>query len=509
VGISEAISADGVEAQTRLLPNGALYGIYGAAMAVSIAVWLIALRSPLFLDETCAYWQINGGFSGIWARQWLFFPAYSYILWLGTKVLGTSEVALRIPSLLAMLGAVYLLYRAARELFDRETALIAAVLFCVHPIIIFAAVNARPYAFAALAINAAIFVGLRLRGSDSKGLAALFGILAAFIVYFQFLYVTILPALLLCFFIARTGERKTQWRQFWIALAAFAVAFLPVIPGLRFLLRTRGTHVYEAAPKMSQLLWTIAPGWLPVLFLGTALIAFMVFAVKPGRRGAAEHFERWQIVACAALALVPLLTLYGVSAGTSIHTFADIHRTVAVPGIALCWAIVMSRFRPALRLLFCVALVAVTAIVFFRDPGSRQPEYTWKYAVQVVERNASVDNAPVVVCSNFPEADYTAMPANPKDSNLFAQLSYYKLTVPVVPLPRTMHSAATELGSRFLEEAAQKHERFLAMGDPPSYKILAWLASSASGRFDVRKLGVFDQTEVLEFDPRVKAGGVK
>ena len=52
-----------------------------------------------------------------------------------------------------MLGAVYLLYRSARELFDWDVAVIAAVVFCLHPIVNSESIDVRPYAFAALAIT--------------------------------------------------------------------------------------------------------------------------------------------------------------------------------------------------------------------------------------------------------------------------------------------------------------------------------------------------------------------
>ena len=59
------------------------------------------------------------------------------------------------------------------------------------------------------------------------------------------------------------------------------------------------------------------------------------------------------------------------------------------------------------------------------------------------ENNASADNAPVIICSDFPEADYVPMPMDSaKESRLFTQLSYYKLTVPVVPLPRALNEEA-------------------------------------------------------------------
>ena len=174
--------------------------------------------------------------------------AYSYILWLWTKVAGTSEIALRIPSILATLAAVYVVYLSAREMFDRETALVAAVFLGLHPAILFASIDVRPYAFEVLMINVAIFILIRLRHNNSNWLSMLFGISAACIVWFQYLFAVILPILALCFLALKIGERKSMWRQFGVAFAAFTVALLPTIPGFLFLLRTRQAHVFDTAP---------------------------------------------------------------------------------------------------------------------------------------------------------------------------------------------------------------------------------------------------------------------
>ena len=93
-------------------------------MPSSISIWFIAIRAPLWLDETVSIYLIQGGFAGIMSRQvWPDAPTYSCLLWLWTKAMGMGEIALRISSVLPMLAAVYLLYRAARELFDREIAI--------------------------------------------------------------------------------------------------------------------------------------------------------------------------------------------------------------------------------------------------------------------------------------------------------------------------------------------------------------------------------------------------
>ena len=205
---------------------------------------------------------------------------------------------------------------------------------------------------------------------------------------------------------------------------------------------------------------------------------------------------------------MPILILYGVSMGTSIHIFLARYCIVAVPGIALCWAFLVSRIDSrALRLLFCTALVAATAYHSFRSPASRVHNYTWKYALDVAEKSAAADNAPVLICSDLPESDYMPMPVGSaiKDSALFAPLSYYQLSVPVVPLPRALNADAIQTGSQFLQGAAKRHERFLALAFEASYDTLDWLASNAEGTHRVHELGVFDRVRVLEFIPRPPA----
>jgi len=487
--------------------NRVSFSIYVIALAVSISTWLMAIRSPLHLDETGSYWQINAGFAGIWPRQFvcLSFPAYSYILWLSSKLIGTSEIALRIPSVIAMLGAVYLLYLAAREIFQRDIAIIAAVIFSLHPIVAFASIDIRPYAFGVLATNAAILILLRLRRSSSSWLAALFGLTAASIIWFHYLFGVILPALALCFIVFKWRDRKTLLRQLSMAFAAFALAFLPLIPGLIDLFRTSRSHVYEMAPDPADLVRTLLPGSLFFILCGTALVAFLVFAARR-ERSEVNRFEGWHLLLCTSLAFIPLLILYGLSAETPLHMFAPRHRLEAVPGIALCWAFALSRVRSrSVRLLFCVVLVATTAFQYCTSPVSGYHGPSMKYVLNFAETNASVDDAPVLICSGFVESSYSAMPSmeTVKGSLLFAPLSYYKVSVPVVPLPQLMNDEAVRDGTQFLQEAARKHMRFLVIGDQTvNSKTLDWFAHNAAATHSVDNLGVFDGNEVLEFVPR-------
>ncbi|MFY9854657.1 MAG: glycosyltransferase family 39 protein [Terracidiphilus sp.] len=482
--------------------------VYALALALSIWVWFIAVRAPLWVDETATYWQIKAGFWGIWPRQFLTLssPEYGYVLWLSAKLFGTSEIALRTPSILAMLGAAYLLYRAARELFSRDCAILAAIIFCLDPIVVFAAIDVRPYAFAALATNATIFILFLLRRNGTNWLAALFGLSAACIIWFHFLFVVFLPALVLCFFVLKIGDRKTAWRQFSVALAVFALAFLPVIPLMMSALHNVHSHVSEPAPTLGRLAWTLAPGWLLPCLCGTGFAAFLVSAAARPRESKKQYKDR-PILLCVSLAFIPVFILYGVSAVTSIHLTPSRYLLIAVPGISLCWAMLVDAFHPrSIRLLFCVAFVMITACFYFRFPLSRRDLASYKFALEAAEQSASADDAPVLICSDFIESNYVEMPVDSaKESKFFAPLSYYKLSVPVVPLPMDLNEEAIRVSSRFLKEAASKHERFLAVAYRSSYRTLDWLTQSASATYSVRELGIFDDVKVLEFIPRAAA----
>ena len=82
--------------------------------------------------------------------------------------------------------------------------------------------------------------------------------------------------------------------------------------------------------------------------------------------------------------------------------------------------------------------------------------YSWKDALAFVEKNASADNAPVLICSDIPEADHMRMPVGAaiEETGILPPLSYYKLTVPVTPLPRALNEEAIRAGSEFLQQQA-------------------------------------------------------
>jgi mannosyltransferase len=471
---------------------------YGVALAACISVWFLAVRAPLWTDETLSYWQIAGGFKQIWSRsvQGNSFAAYAYILWLTKTLFGDKELALRIPSILAMLAAVYVLYRCAREMFDWDASLIAAMLFALPRAVVFAAIDVRPYPFALLVTNLTIFLLLRWMKTRSTVYAALLGISSAGIFYFHYLFASILLGLVVYYLLTRASSLRADVRQIGIALGCFAIVMLPVLPRLRYIYETRATHSFTDPPQGASLLRTLSPG-NGQLWVAAGIILLAVVARKittPNR----ELLNK--LLLCASLALVPILCLYGISVTTSVHVFIPRYLMVAVPGLALCWGWLCNLIdsRP-LRGLFCVAFLGLCVFQAYSSPLSRRHEESWKGSLAFADANAAEDHAPLLMCSPLVEADFQPMPAIASQSVLYAPLSYYKVKAPVVPLPRTVNAETKRQVRQFLLTAGQ--ERFLVLAPWPSLRIVDLLAYESQSTHTPRVLGKFDEIWVVEFVP--------
>jgi hypothetical protein len=476
--------------------------VYPIALLASLSIWLLALRAPLWLDETLAYWQVSGGFWKIWSRSALMPSSigYLYTLWAARSIFGSQEIALKIPSTFALLGAVYFLFRSARQLFDQDIAFLVCIFFALEPNVVFAATDARPYAFALLATNFAIFAFVVWMKQHEMRQAILFGAAAAGILYFHYLFGAILPAFAIYYLAVRRHSIKTDARQLAAVLTSFTLFILPLIYRVLSLYHTRATHVVQELPHSAlAALNTLAPMQTLIGFVATAFLAALVRKLKlPGR----DCFPA--ILLCPLLALVPAGILYGLSAVTPLHLVIPRYFTVVAPGSALTWGLLTSRIDSRmLRQIFCVGLVGITMFECYSSPNSRKHEVNFKQAHEFVNANVATDNAPVLVCSAFIEADFEPLPTDRTSENaLNSQLTYYPINAPVVFLPMSLNDEAMRIGKQTVAMALQRHQRFLVIAAPTSYQTVEWLANYSRGALAAQQIGTFDdEIVVLEFRP--------
>lgn len=365
-----------------------------AALLASLLVWLTGLRNTFWLDETLAYWQVSGGIWKIWDRslQMSSSIGYLYILWVAKSFLANQEIALKIPSTLAMLGAVYFLFRIARELFDQESAFLTCIFFCLDPNAVFAATDALPYAFALLATNLAIFIFIRWMTRHRMPQAILFGVASAAILYLSFhcLYGVILPAFAIYYLAVRRRSIRIDAWQLAAILASFALLALPLLFHVMAEYRMRAQYhirqldVVQASAPVWMALKTLAPVRMLIGFGVMVLVAVVLRKVK---LAGSDCFPA--VLFCLLLALVPACILLAVGTATLLHfQVPPEYFLVTAPGIALTWGLLTSRIDSRwLRRGFCVALVTITLFQRFSSPLTRQHELNFERDVPVKMRD--------------------------------------------------------------------------------------------------------------------------
>lgn len=130
-----------------------------AVLILGLGLRLWGLNSALWYDEAFSAWLARLPLSNlIEATLGDVHPPLYYLILAGvTRLVGHSEAALRLPSLLAGLALIWLVYRLSRSLGHSEaTAHTAALLCAIAPFQVYYSQEARPYALVMLAYTAAV-----------------------------------------------------------------------------------------------------------------------------------------------------------------------------------------------------------------------------------------------------------------------------------------------------------------------------------------------------------------
>jgi len=172
VGLRAAIAA---ESRVHL-------GVLAALTATGLLLRVAYLFQPMRYDEANTYLQFA---SQPWYVALTTYPApnnhvfHSLLVHLSTTVFGGEPWAIRMPALVAGVLLVPGTYLAARALYGRDAALVAAALVAVSSVLVEFSVNARGYTIAALVFVLLVALATRLVASDNQAEWLAFAVLAA------------------------------------------------------------------------------------------------------------------------------------------------------------------------------------------------------------------------------------------------------------------------------------------------------------------------------------------
>lgn len=246
-------------------PNGVAAGWWLLAITLLAAI-VRCYRldgQALWIDETASLRNAlafgRGGFPALIAADHVA-PLHSILLWVAIAIGGSdSEIALRLPSVIAGVATVPAGYLAALRMFgERRVALVAAGLIAISPFAIWYAQEARMYAL--LLLCATAFVALswpavsrRLGLSELAALAA-----TSTIGFYTHQYMVFLVASFGLFLLVRGGPRGViatlRTAGFWQWTAAQALASALFLFWIAATMQQAGA--YSGLAKPAILLWT-------------------------------------------------------------------------------------------------------------------------------------------------------------------------------------------------------------------------------------------------------------
>ncbi len=140
-------------------------------VTLAVTLWKIQVPS-LWRDEAATQSATQRSFTGLIAMLGhvdVVHGSYYMLMWLDVRLAGRSELALRLPSALAMAAAAALITVTGRRLVSGRAGLAAGLTFAALPAVSWFAQDARPFALETAAGAAASYFLVRLAEDGGRG----------------------------------------------------------------------------------------------------------------------------------------------------------------------------------------------------------------------------------------------------------------------------------------------------------------------------------------------------
>jgi mannosyltransferase len=348
-----------------------------AAAAVSLVLGVYQLGQPsLWVDEAATYRAVTGPVSQLaHEHHWLYYLAMRP--WVALA--GTTELALRFPSVVAAALACALLVPLGNRLLGAPAGSIAGVVLAANPFVVQWSQQARSYTIVLLlaVVQTIAFLGLRERRTRRSW--ALYTLCLGLFVLVQPVSAGLVAS---SHFLAASGFRAR------IAAAGLTTVLAASVFLVGVYIRDSdgGTLVWNEAPSPGRISHTIFE-------LSGALGIGLAFAVV----GLALARRERLLLACWAFAPIAILV-----AVTPIgHVFVDRYLIVSAPALALLVAALLVWLRGWWLVgaagAFAAATLAGLAIWYSPDGSQNWPGEDWKAATRfAMEHGGAMPSSPAV-----------------------------------------------------------------------------------------------------------------
>lgn len=392
---------------------------------ISLILRLIRIDQSLWLDEA-----INV----LAARQmdfWQFVSAYPVgdfhppgffaILWIWVSFFGSSEIAVRLPSVFFGVATVYLTYLIGKKIFNKNVGLVAGLLVGTNPLLIFYSQEARMYSLAAFAATLSFYFLIQLL-SHKKHYFFLYALSVGFLLYSDYLAYLVIPAQVVYVY---WKEKKDFFKFFW----GLTIGSIPLLPWLMvFPLQLQSGR--ETAENV--------PGWAKVVGGGSIKNLGLVLAKTIVGRVTFENklFYGGIISSICGLYLIIIrklfinfekkywLLFFWVAIPTLLAFFISIFVPVLayfrmifiIPGLILLVSGGLDKFKSIQKKLligFFLAVNLVFLIMYYINPAFQRED--WKGMVNFIQNQDNLNGMVIFEDVNVPSPFYYYFGESKKD----------------------------------------------------------------------------------------------
>lgn len=483
----------------------------GVILAVCVLrLWIAPLWSSFWVDEMATAFVVHRGAQDPTLRVAPQVAQSIYYLLPRTaeRWFGFSEVSYRIPSLVAMLAALFLIGRIAAKLIHADAGWFAVFLCVLLRDFNLQADDARPYALATFFAAASSWLLIRWLDSARWLDAVLFIISASLLWRVHLLLWPIYPVLALYAF-ARVWRKgtKVDWTRATIVFGVLVATLIPVLRQALALNREAASHVVAKMPGIGNLVSELKISLVVWVCAATALLSrWRHWPAEPRRitLTALCLIGGWWLGQACGLFLFSRVTGHSV--------FLERYLYVGLPGAALAATAAAAIFIPAAYWKQVTVMLAIVVLVL-AGRWNRWPlphhNSDWRGAALALNRTVAPDT-PVICPSPFIEARPPVWhPDYPTSSFLYSHLLIYQLAAREVPFPFETSPEAEQYAAALAAHTLSTGNRFAIYGgDRAAWFWKGWFETrpELSG-WRVRRLGPFADIEVFVFE-RPDAQGV-
>jgi hypothetical protein len=474
-----------------------------------VLLWIVPMGSSLGLDESGNWWVVKDGVREMLARARVW-PGGQSVLFnlfvIGARSIGgESDVVMRIPSLLMMMGTLVLIYRLGKRLAGPLAAMFSCLIFVAMREVIYVASTVRPYALAILLVTGAMLALMKWLDGGGLVYAGMYVVLAALTAYATYPY-CIMFLVHAAYALVRMRMRNTAVRPAALlgAWMASGILMLPLAAQFLSLYSRRAEETYLGSPNIEEFLASFIP---PVVAGAIGLGMIAALALRKPMASSFKPFPQSWLLAIWALTPPAIILLLGFV--TDLRLFAGRYYLANASGVALALGLIVSALEPIWLPRFAAGAIVISAILMYGiNEHFMRGLSDYRGAVAAVREQLKDEPAtPVVVLSGYVESQKLANILDPTFSQaLSAPLLRYQIPGHLILVPSPFSDENDPYIDQVFTRTLRNERKFLVVGLMNAEFLRIWLLGRGRDLgFHVRSHETYSGVSVIVFERGIES----